>query len=206
MKMLVYVHTGSEGRKTMLREEALMKLDDWVKSPSLRRHAYAVEAVMRAAATRYGELGADPNKWALAGLLHDADYEIVPEEHPRLIVEWLKSNDEPEIAHAISAHGITWGVPYLTQMDRALVACDELTGFIVACALLRPDGILSLNPASVLKKLKNTKFASGVDRTEVYGGVLILGVELTEHIDFVISALRQNMSELGLEGNIKEAS
>jgi predicted hydrolase (HD superfamily) len=83
-------------------------------------------------------------------------------------------------------------------MDRALVACDELTGFIVACALLRPDGILSLNPASVLKKLKNAKFASGVDRAEVYGGALILGIEMTEHIDFVISALRQNASELDL--------
>lgn len=190
----------------MLREDAMMKLDEWVKSPSLRRHAYAVETVMRAAAARYGETGADHDKWALAGLLHDADYEIAPEEHPRLVVEWLKSNDEPEIAHAISAHGINWGVPYLAQMDRALVACDELTGFIVACALLRPDGILSLNPASVLKKLKNPKFACGVDRAEVYGGALILGVELAGHIDFVISALRPKMRELGLEGNAREAN
>lgn len=189
----------------MLREEALTKLEEWVKSPSLRRHAHAVETVMRAAAKHYGDADADQDKWALAGLLHDADYELAPEEHPRLIVDWLKSKDEPEIAHAISAHGINWGVPYLTQMDRALVACDELTGFIVACSLLRPDGILSLNATSVMKKLKNPKFAAGVDRAEVYGGARILGVEMTEHIDFIISALRQNASELGLEGNTKGA-
>lgn len=184
----------------MLREQALMKLEEWVKSTSLRRHAHAVEVVMRAAATRYGEDDADSDQWALAGLLHDADYELAPEEHPRLIVEWLRSIDEPEIARAISAHGINWGVPYLSQMDRALVACDELTGFIVACALLRPEGIDSLNAASVLKKLKNPKFAAGVDRAEVYGGVGILGVELPEHINFVISALRKYARELDLEG------
>jgi predicted hydrolase (HD superfamily) len=185
----------------MLREEALVKLEEWVKSPSLRRHAYAVEAVMRAAAARYGEADANPEKWALAGLLHDADYEFAPNEHPRPIVDWLRSKGEPELAHAISAHGINWGVPYLTQMDRALVACDELTGFIVACALLRPDGMTSLNAASVLKKLKAQKFAAGVDRAEVYGGALILGVELAEHIDFVILALRQNENDLGLRGH-----
>ena len=187
----------------MLREEALIKLNEWVKSSSLLRHAHAVEAVMCAATARYGEAGADQDKWALAGLLHDADYEFAPEQHPRLIVDWLRSKNEPEIAHAISAHGINWGVPYLTQMDRALVACDELTGFIVACALLRPDGVLFLNAASVLKKLKNPKFAAGVDRSEVYGGAGILGVDLAEHIEFVISALRQHANELELGGDRK---
>lgn len=184
----------------MLREQALMKLEEWVKSVSLRRHAFAVEVVMRAAAARYGEDDVASEKWALAGLLHDADYELAPEEHPRLIVEWLRSINEPEIAHAISAHGINWGVPYLSQMDRALVACDELTGFVVACALLRPDRINSLKAASVLKRLKNPKFAAGVERAEVYGGVAILGVELSEHIDFVIAALKPHARELDLEG------
>jgi predicted hydrolase (HD superfamily) len=190
----------------MLREEALMKLDEWVNSPSLRRHAHAVEVIMRAAATRYGETSADCEQWALAGMLHDADYELAPDRHPGLIVDWLKLKHEPEIAHAISAHGITWGVPYRTQMDRALVACDELTGFIVACALLRPDGIHTLNAASVLKKLRNPKFAAGVDRSEVYGGAAILGVEMQEHIDFIISALRDSATALGLDGTEKKTA
>jgi predicted hydrolase (HD superfamily) len=161
---------------------------------------------MHAATSRYGDADASVEKWELAGLLHDADYEIAPEQHPRLIVGWLRQHGENEIAHAIAAHGTTWGVPHLTQMDRALVASDELTGFIVACALLRPDGILSLNATSVMKKLKNPKFAAGVDRDEVYCGIRILEVELAEHIDFIISALRQNASELGLDGDGKKRS
>jgi predicted hydrolase (HD superfamily) len=185
----------------VLREEAIEKLNEWVKSSSLRRHCHAVEKVMYAAARKYGEENADANKWILAGLLHDADYEIAPDEHPQLIVDWLRAEGEDEVAHAISAHGINWGVPYLTPMDRALVACDEITGFIIACARLRPDGVLSLEAPRVLKKLKNLKFAAGVDRAEVYGGAAILGVDLTEHITFIISVLREHAVQLCLNGS-----
>lgn len=156
---------------------------------------------MRAAARKYGEENADAEKWALAGLLHDADYEIAPSEHPKLIVDWLRSEGEDDAAYAVSAHGICWGVPHLTAMDRALVACDEITGFIIACARLRPDGVLSLEAPSVLKKLKNSKFAAGVDRGEVYGGAAILGVDLAEHITFIISVLREYAVQLCLTGS-----
>lgn len=185
----------------MRREEAIVKLHEWVQSASLRRHSYAVEAVMRAAAARYGTPDDDAGQWAVAGLLHDADYELAPDAHPRLIVEWLRARGEAEVAYAVSAHGLTWGVPHLTALDRALVACDELTGFVVACALLRPDGLNSLTAASVLKKLKDRKFAAGVDRAEVYEGARLLGVELAPHIDFVISTLRAHAVELGLANN-----
>jgi predicted hydrolase (HD superfamily) len=182
----------------MKREEAIVKLHEWVQSASLRRHSYAVESVMRAAAAHYGTPEDDAEQWAVAGLLHDADYEIAPEAHPRLIVEWLRERGEIETAYAISAHGVAWGVPHLTRMDKALVACAELTGFVVACSLLRPDGLASLTAASVLKKLKDRKFAAGVDRVEVYEGARLLGVELTPHIEFIISTLRAHAAELGL--------
>jgi predicted hydrolase (HD superfamily) len=190
----------------MDRQIAIRKLNEWVKSPSLLRHSYAVERVMIAALKQYGLPGDDPEKWALAGLLHDADYEISPEEHPKHIVEWLRNQREEEVAHAIAAHGVTWGVPYDSQLDRALVACDEITGFIIACSLLRPDGILTLEAASVIKKLKNRSFASGVDRNEVYTGAQILGVDLREHITFVIDALRANAQELILTGQSEKAA
>jgi predicted hydrolase (HD superfamily) len=184
----------------VLREAALAKLNEWVKSNNLRRHCQAVEKVMHAAARKYGGANADANQWALAGLLHDADYEIAPSEHPQVVVDWLRAEGEDDVAHAISAHGINWGVPYLTPMDRALVACDEITGFISACAHLRPDGVLSLEAPSVLKKLKNPKFAAGVDRAEVSGGAAILGVDLAEHITFIISVLREHAVHLCLTG------
>jgi predicted hydrolase (HD superfamily) len=184
----------------MEREEALRKLHEWVETPGLRRHSYAVEHVMRCAAEHYGAPGEDAEKWALAGLLHDADYERWPDEHPRRIVAWLRERGETAVAHAVSAHGTTWGVSYESQLDRALVACDELTGFVIACALLRPDGVLSLEAPSVLKKLKNPKFAAGVDRDEVRRGAAILGVDLAEHVGFIIGALRARAPEFGLAG------
>jgi len=132
------------------RDAAWAHLCEWTETESLRRHARAVELVMRAAAHRYGD--GDEERWGLAGMLHDADYEKWPEEHPHRIVAWLRERDEGDLAHAISAHYTKWDVPYDTALDRALLACDELTGFVGACCFVRPDGIASLEPKSVLKK------------------------------------------------------
>ncbi|HED66383.1 MAG TPA: metal-dependent phosphohydrolase [Planctomycetes bacterium] len=155
---------------------------------------------MRAAARRYGRGEEDERAFALAGLLHDADYDRWPEEHPNRIVAWLRERGEEEIAHAVSAHYTRWGVPHESTLDKALLACDELTGFVGACCLVRPDGIASLGPKSVKKKLKDKKFAAKVDREEVRIGAELLGVDLGEHIAFVIEALRPHAEELGLEG------
>lgn len=181
-------------------DEAWTKLCEWTRGDSLRKHARAVEIVMRAASHRYGDGGADEERWAIAGMLHDADYEAWPDEHPKRIVAWLEEQGEGEIAHAISAHYTRWGVPYETQLDKALLACDELTGFIGACCLVRPDGIRSLKPKSVKKKLKDKHFAAKVERTEVTAGAELLGVDLGEHIDFIIGALVPHAVELGLAG------
>ena len=155
---------------------------------------------MRAAAHRYGAGDADVEDWGVAGMLHDADYEQWPEEHPRLIVAWLREQGEEAIAHAISAHYTQWGVPYETALDKALLACDELTGFVGACCLVRPDGIATLSVGSVKKKLKDKRFAAKVDRHEVRAGAELLGVDLDEHIGFVIEALKPHAEELGLTG------
>ncbi len=188
------------------REAAWEKLCEWTESESLRKHALAVEVAMRAAADRYGAGEADVDRWALAGLLHDADYERWPDEHPARIVAWLSENGEDEVAHAVSAHYTRWGVPYESPLDRALLACDELTGFIVACTLVRPGGISTLKPKSVLKKLKDKGFAAKVERTEVTAGAELLGVELSEHVAFLIAALAPHADELGLHGRRSNAT
>ncbi len=179
----------------MHRQEALDLLKSMTKSESLLRHMRTVELVMEAYAKKFGE---DTNKWAAAGLLHDADYEAFPDKHPNVIVEKLNALGETEIAHAISAHYTHWNVPYHTLLDKALLACDELTGFIVACGQVRPDGIASLEPKSVIKKLKDKGFAAKVDRYEVNKGAELLGVEMTEHIAFIIDTLRKNREELAI--------
>jgi len=179
----------------MGRKEAFDLLKSLTKSESLLRHMRTVELVMAAYATKLGE---DPNKWAVAGLLHDADYEAFPDKHPNVIVEKLNALGETEIAHAISAHYTQWNVPYDTLLDKALLACDELTGFIVACCQVRPDGIASLEPKSVIKKLKDKGFAAKVDRYEVRKGVELFGVDMTEHIALIIDTLRENREELAI--------
>lgn len=184
----------------LTRDEAWAKLTEWTGSEALRIHARSVEIVLRAAAHRYGAGAADEERWGLAGLLHDADYEKWPEDHPNRTVAWLREIGEEEIAHAVSAHFTKWGVPYETLLDKALLACDEITGFIGACCLVRPDGVVSLKPKSVKKKLKDKRFAAKVDRGEVHAGAEMLGVELGEHIQFVIDALRPHAEELGLTG------
>lgn len=185
---------------TLSRDHAWTLLCEWTETEALRTHARAVELVMRAAAHRYGPGAGAEEEWGIAGMLHDADYEKWPGEHPQRIVAWLRERDQERIAHAISAHHTGWGVPYETDLDRALLACDELTGFIGACCLVRPEGIATLEPKSVVKKLKDKSFAAKVDRHEVHEGTRLLGVELGQHIAFVIEALRPHATELGLEG------
>lgn len=184
----------------LTREQVWQQLCAWTASEALRIHARSVEVVMRAAAYQYGNGESGVEAWGIAGLLHDADYEQWPDEHPRRTVAWLREQGEETIAHAVSAHYTKWNVPYETALDKALLACDELTGFIGACCFVRPDGIQSLTPSSVKKKLRDKSFAAKVDRDEVRAGVELLGAGLDEHIQFLIDALKPYATELGLNG------
>ena len=179
-------------------EHAQDQLNAWTKTDSLLKHARAVEIVMRQAAKRYGGEEANPERWAITGLLHDADYEQWPEEHPQRVVDWLKDQGEEEMAYAVSFHQTKWGLPPKTMMDRALLACDELAGFVIACCLMRPEGISTLTPKSVKKKLKDKAFAAKVDREIIRQGVELLGVDMGEHIQFVVDALKPHADELGV--------
>ncbi|HEX9649626.1 MAG TPA: HD domain-containing protein [Cyclobacteriaceae bacterium] len=179
----------------MTREEARELLHSFTESESLLRHARSVELVMEAYAKKLNE---DTEEWAIAGMLHDADYEKYPDQHPNIIVSKLKQIGEANLAHAISAHYTKWGVKYETLLDKALLACDELTGFIIACSHVRPDKIEGLQSKSVIKKLKDKSFAAKVEREEVQAGAELLGVELPDHIDFIISVLQENKKELNL--------
>jgi len=156
---------------------------------------------MRAAAGHYGAAeGANVEQWGLAGMLHDADYDRWPQEHPKRIVAWLEEHGEAAIAHAVSAHYTQWGVSYDTLLDKALLACDELTGLVMACCYVRPEGVSTITVKSVMKKIKDKNFAAGVDRNEVQEGVRMLGVELRDHVQFLIDAIRPFAAELGIEG------
>jgi putative nucleotidyltransferase with HDIG domain len=184
------------------RARAWDLLSEWVESPSLRRHCLAVEAAMVAYARKNG---ADEEKWAVAGLLHDADYERHPDMddtesgHPRTILKYLKERDaDPEIVDAIAGHATFLNVPRETEMAKTLYAVDELSGFILACAYVRPEGIHGMTPKSVKKKLKQPSFAAGVNRDEVREGAEELGVDFDEHVAFVISAMEERADELGL--------
>lgn len=177
----------------MTREEAQEILSSMTKGESLLRHARTVELVMEAYGKHFNE---DPEEWAITGMLHDADYEAFPEEHPNRIVNLLREKGEDKIAHAISAHYTKWGVSYDTLLDKALLASDELTGFIVACCQVRPEGIVGLTPKSVKKKLKQKSFAAKVERDEIQAGVDLLEVDLTDHIQFIINVLCDNKNEL----------
>jgi predicted hydrolase (HD superfamily) len=184
----------------MTHDEALAQLHDWTKTDSLLQHARAVEIVMRAAA-KYGGAGADVEVWGNTGLLHDADYEQWPEEHPRRIVDWLRERGEEEMAYAVSFHQTRWNLPAKTLMDKCLLACDELAGFVVACCLVRPEGVVTLEPKSVKKKLKDKAFAAKVDRDIIRSSVELLGVDFDEHIRLVIDALKPHAEELGIGGS-----
>jgi predicted hydrolase (HD superfamily) len=178
-------------------DQALQQLQAWTKNPSLLTHARSVEIVMRVAATKHG---GNPDVWAVTGLLHDADYDQWPEDHPKRIVDWLREQGEEEIAYAVSFHQTAWGLPPKTMMDKCLLACDELTGFVIACCLVRPDGITTLEPKSVKKKLKDKAFAAKVDREIIKNSVELLAVDMDSHIQFVIDALKPHAQELGIAG------
>jgi len=191
------------------REEAWELLCEYTKGKSLRQHALAVEAAMRAAAARYGGPEDDPDEWALTGLLHDFDYEMFPtaDEHPYKGANILCGRGYPErVIRAIMGHATYTGVPRDTAMARALFATDELCGFLVACALVRPAKSLDgLEVKSVRKKLKDKAFARSVNRDDIHQGVAELGVELDEHISFVIESLKPVQERIGLKGSSDEA-
>ena len=184
------------------REDAWELLCEYTKGKSLRQHALAVEAAMRAAAARYGGPGEDVDEWGLVGLLHDFDYEMFPtaDEHPYKGANILCGRGYSErFIRAIMGHATYTGVPRDTAMARALFATDELCGFLVACALVRPSKSLDdLEVSSVKKKLKDKAFARTVNRDDIRQGVEELGVELDEHVRFVIEALKPVQREIGL--------
>ena len=177
--------------------QALQQLQAWTTNPSLLGHARSVEIVMRAAASKYG---GDSEVWGITGLLHDADYDQWPEDHPKRIVDWLREQGEEEMAYAVAFHQTKWNLPPKTMMDKCLPACDELTGFVIACCLVRPEGVATLEPKSVKKKLKDKAFAAKVDREIIKNSVELLGVDMDAHIQFVIDALKPHAQELGISG------
>lgn len=179
----------------MTRQEAREILESMTHGASLLRHARTVELVMEAMAKHFGE---DVEKFAITGMLHDADYETYPDQHPHVIVEKLKGLGEEEIAYAIAGHYTKWNVPRKSLLDKCIIAADEITGFIVAAALIRPTKIEGLKAKSVLKKFKTATFAAKVDREECIKGAEMIGWELRELIDFIIPVLQANKEELEL--------
>jgi putative nucleotidyltransferase with HDIG domain len=180
------------------RERAWETLTQYTKSEALLRHALAVEAAVGAYAQRFGE---DENVWRATALLHDFDYEIHPtlDQHPQDGAPILREEGWPEeVVDGVLSHASHLNLPRDTPLKRTLFACDELCGFIHACGLVRPDGIDTLEPKSVKKKLKQPSFAAGVHRDEVYEGAEALGVDFDEHIAFVIAAMRPIAADLGL--------
>ena len=187
------------------REEAWELLCEYTKSRSLRQHALAVEAAMRACAPRYGGPAEDVDEWGITGMLHDFDYEMFPDPvggHPFKGANILCGRGYPDrVIRAIMGHATYTGVPRDTPMARALFATDELCGFLVACALVRPSKSLDdLEVSSVKKKLKDKAFARTVNRDDIRQGVEELGVDLDEHVRFVIEALKPVQERIGLKG------
>jgi putative nucleotidyltransferase with HDIG domain len=183
------------------RDEAWQLVCEWTESDSLRKHMLGVEAGMRAYARKWDE---DEELWAVTGLLHDLDYERYPDlgtGHPRKALALFEERDYPqELIDAVAGHATFLGVPRESRMAKTLYAVDELSGFISACAYVRPDGIHGMTPKSVKKKLKQPSFAAGVNRDEVREGAEELGVDFDEHVAFVIAAMDGRAGELGLEG------
>lgn len=184
----------------MSRDEDFALLSEYTKSESLIRHMLAVEAAMRAYARRWGE---DEEKWGRVGLLHDFDYQRWPDppDHPLKGAEILSQRGYPEdVIYAIKSHAdYLEDCPRVSQMDKALYACDELCGFITACAMVRPTHLEGMAAKSVRKKMKQVSFAAAVSRDDIVRGAEDLGVDLNEHIDFCIKAMQGVAAELGLE-------
>lgn len=188
------------------RDDALALMHDFTQSESLRKHMYSVEAAMRAYATEFGE---DVERWGLAGLMHDFDYEKWPNadhaadaEHPAEGVRLLRQRGYPEdVLQAILGHAQYTGVARESRMAKTLFAVDELTGLITATALVKPSkSVHDVDARSVLKKMKDKAFARGVSRDDVVNGAAELGVELEPHIQFVIGAMQARAADLGLAG------
>ena len=182
----------------MNRDDAWNLMCDWTESESLRKHMLAVETAMRAYAREFGE---DGEKWGVTGILHDMDYEKhpTPDEHPMVAVRELEHRGYPEdVLEAIKGHADYLDVPRETPMAKTLYAVDELSGFITACALVRPEGLEGLKAKSVKKKMKQKSFAASVNREDILRGAEELGVGLDEHIEFVAAAMRENAGVLGL--------
>ena len=182
----------------MNRDDAWNLMSEWTEGDSLRKHMLAVEAAMRAYARKFGE---DEEKWGVTGLLHDMDYEKhpTPEEHPLVGVAELRRRGYPEdVLHAIEGHADYLDTPRDTPMSKTLYAVDELSGFIVACALMRPERLEGMKAKSVRKKRKQKSFAAAVNREDNVQGAEELGVDINEHIEFVAAALRQESEALGL--------
>jgi putative nucleotidyltransferase with HDIG domain len=188
----------------MTRDEALTLVREYVKNDNLVKHMLSVEAAMRFYAGKFGE---DVEKWAVTGLLHDFDWEIHPtlEGHPLAGEPILRQRGvSEEIIRAVMSHADHTGVPRQTQMEKALYACDEVTGLITAVALIRPShSLLDLEPSSVKKKWKDRAFAAGANRDEIQKAAAEFGIDLWEHVGNVITAMRQIAPELGLVGNIQ---
>jgi putative nucleotidyltransferase with HDIG domain len=182
------------------REDAWRLVTEWIESDSLRKHLLGVEAAMRAYARKWGE---DEETYAVTGLVHDLDYERYPDletGHPRHAIKELTDGGYPqEVIDAVAGHADFMGVPRETRMAKTLYAVDELSGFIAACALVRPTGIEGMKPKSVKKKLKQPSFAAAVNRDEVRRGIEELAVDQDEHIALIIEALAERAAELGLE-------
>src|SRR2546426_6880808 len=188
------------------REQAWETLTRYTKSEALRRHALAVEAGTGAYARRFGE---DEELWRVVALLHDFDYEIHPtlDKHPQDGAPILREEGYPEeVIEAVLSHAEHLEMPRDTQLKKTLFACDELSGFVHACGLVRPTGVDGLEPKSVKKKLKQPSFAAGVHRDEVYAGAELLGLELDDHIRNVVGALQPIAPELGLRTAGTEAA
>jgi putative nucleotidyltransferase with HDIG domain len=183
------------------REQAWDLFCSWTESESLRRHVLAVEAAMRAYARRFGE---DEERWGLVGMLHDLDYERYPDletGHPRMALEELrKQGFSEEFVRAVASHADFLGVSRDSPLEKTLFAVDELSGFVMACAFVRPEGIHGMTPKSVKKKMKTPAFAAAVNRDELRSGAEELGVDFDEHVALVIAALEERSEELGLEG------
>jgi putative nucleotidyltransferase with HDIG domain len=181
------------------RDEAWELFCEWTESDSLRKHALGVEAAMRAYARKFDQ---DEERWAVTAIVHDLDYERHPDldtGHPRIALEELRKRDYPdEVVDAVACHAEFLDVPRETLMAKTLFAVDELSGFIAACALVRPTGIEGMKPKSVRKKLKQPSFAAKVDRDQIQRGIVDLGVDEGEHIQFVIDAMAERADELGL--------
>jgi putative nucleotidyltransferase with HDIG domain len=188
------------------REEAWNLLTEWVQSESLRRHCLAVETAMRAYARETGE---DEELWGVVGLLHDMDYERHPDletGHPRVALAELERMDvDPVVIRAIASHADFLGVSRHSPLEKTLYAVDELSGFLLACAYVRPEGLDGLTPKSVKKKLKQPSFAAAVNREEVRRGAEELGVDFDEHVRFVTAALQERADELGVGGSTAPA-